>query len=678
MGARMALRQSTELPRPVRDLSVLDSISFGVLVLVADRVVRPLDDAQELAHRIDQSLQFAAPEVQREFEFVLRVLENSLSGWLLRGSAKLFSELSIEDREAALDRWGQSPIELLRGAMEALRKLCLGNHYAVLEAAKEIGYPGPSIPLKPTVPIGARKALSTEPVRGLIEAQTLQQDLSLDVDVCIIGSGAGGAVAAAQLAKANYKVVILEEGGYFSTDRYTMKESECYPQLYQEALQRSTKDLSVTVLQGKSVGGGTEVNWTTCFRTPEATLDIWRRHHQVSGLESSVLAPHFAEVEKRLSISPIPIEKLNRNNQLLWDGCKSLGIGVELLHRNVIGCAYTGYCGMGCPVGLKQSMRVTYIQDALNHHASLVSRCRVHRLDIRHGEVHGAEGQALDAHGLSETGPTIRVRAKKFIVSGGAIGSPALLLRSGATDPHRRLGQRTFLHPTIVSSGDYAEPVNAYHGAPQGVASHHFAERGDQVGYFLEAAPIYPALLATASPQYGQAHRALMKRIPHLAGHIALAIDGHHPDDQGGQVRLRSSGRPVLDYTPSQAVFEGLRAAQKTLASVQLATGAERVMTLHSDPVTIRSSKDIKQLDEVSFSPLNIQVFSAHQMGGCMMSDEPRLGVVRAQDLRHHQINNLYVMDGSVFPTSCGVNPQLSIYGLVHLITTRLIDAGLG
>lgn len=510
---------------------------------------------------------------------------------------------------------------------------------------------------------------------GVVEGQTLTQDAIVEADVCIVGSGAGGAVTAARLVKAGLRVIVLEEGGYFTSERFTMKEEDAYPNLYQEAAQRATADLSVALFQGRAVGGTTVVNWTTCFRTPEATLERWRTHHGVTGLDGQTLDPHWSAVEQRLSISQIPLDRVNRNNRLLWDGCEALGWEKDTLHRNVIGCAMSGYCGMGCPVDLKQSMLLTYLPDAMAAGATVLSRCAVDRLESKGERVVAAHARLLDAFGREPTGVRVEVRAARFVLSAGAIGSPAVLLRSDLPDPHGRVGKRTFLHPVIVSAAEYADPVEGYWGAPQGVASHHFAHRGEEVGYFLEAAPVYPLLMATAFPGFGAVHRETAKRLPHYSAHLAIAIDGHHEGEEGGQVRLLPSGRPQLDYTPSPKIFDAFRDAQKNLAREQLATGAQRVVTLHTEPVELRSEKDLARLDDAPYAPNRLGVFSAHQMGGCGMSDDPARGVVRSRDARHHHVENLHVIDGSVFPTSCGVNPQLSIYGLAHFMAGKLAGA---
>jgi choline dehydrogenase-like flavoprotein len=277
----------------------------------------------------------------------------------------------------------------------------------------------------------------------------------------------------------------------------------------------------------------------------------------------------------------------------------------------------------------------------------------------------------LGEDGYKPTGKTARVRARTFVVSGGAINSPALLLRSGL-DAGGLVGRRTFLHPVIASIAEYDEPIEAFYGAPQTAVSHAFAHRGDKVGVFLEAAPAYPMVGATAIPSFGELHRAWMTRFNHLAIHIAISIDGFHDDVQGGTVRLRPSGAPLLDYPLVPRQWEAFRFAQDKLARVQLASGAKRAMTLHDPGIVVESEKDLPKLESARWEPCSVGIFTAHQMGGCAMGDDPSKSVVRSEDLRMHDVANLHVIDGSVFPTSLGVNPQESILGLSRLMATRL------
>jgi choline dehydrogenase-like flavoprotein len=493
-------------------------------------------------------------------------------------------------------------------------------------------------------------------------------------DVCVIGSGAGGAVVAAQLQAAGFHVVVLEEGGHHTKAEFKMREDLAFPMLYQEAGARATKDAAISILQGRAVGGTTVVNWTTSFRTPEHVLDHWAKKHAVGGFAKRDLDPHWDEIEKRLNILQVPLEETNRNNRTLYDGCKALGFAVDTTRRNVKLCMKSGYCGMGCPIDAKQSMLVTYLPDAVAKGATVVSRCRVDRLVVEAGRVVRAECSEIGDDGYHASGRTFSVEANRFVLSAGAINTPAILLRSGMGGG--MVGKRTFLHPVVGTSSRYKDPIEPFYGAPQSVASHAFADRGDKAGLFLEAAPLHPMLAALASQGIGTAHAAFMHELPRLSAHVALIIDGFDDSETGGTVELRKSGAAVLDYNLPPRVWEAFRFGIQSLIKIDLAAGAEEVTLGHIDPnLTFKSEKDLAKLDGAVLEAGRIAVFSAHVMGGAMMGDDAAKSVVRSSDLRHHSVTNLHVMDGSVLPTSLGVNPQETLYGLAHLMSARFAQS---
>lgn len=509
---------------------------------------------------------------------------------------------------------------------------------------------------------------------GFVDGASLSQDQRLTPDVCIVGSGAGGAVAAQVLANAGLEVLVVEEGGHYTRRDFDMREDTAYPHLYQEDAGRSTEDLGIAILQGRAVGGSTTVNWTTCFRTPADVVEHWRKIHGVQGFTHAELEPHWASVEERLGIAQIPLTEINRNNRLLWDGCKALGWDVSLLKRNVRGCLKSGYCGLGCPVDAKQSMLVTYLPDAVKQGATVLSRCRADRLVFERGGAKRLEATLLSADDRTPTGRKVVIEAKRFVLSAGAINGPSLLLRSGF-DADGKVGTRTYLHPTIAQLGIYDEPVEAYYGAPQSVASHHFAHRGDEVGFVLETSPAHPMLAALAAPGIGADHAQALKSLPYTAAHIALLIDGFHPEEPGGRVKLRASGAPVLDYTLPSRVFRAMADASQAMARLQLASGARESYSPHDPPCVVRSEADLPQLARMPFDTNRLTVFSAHAMGGLRLGDDPSRGLVSSDMMKVHGLDNVHVVDGSLFPTSLGVNPQLSIYGLARLASTRLAAA---
>jgi choline dehydrogenase-like flavoprotein len=367
----------------------------------------------------------------------------------------------------------------------------------------------------------------------------------------------------------------------------------------------------------------------------------------------------------------------NENNDLLKRGLDKLGIQAGFIRRNVNGCWNLGYCGMGCPTNAKQSMLVTTIPSALDHGATLVTRARAERFVLRGERADELLCVALSEDGVGATGRLLRLRAKHFVVAGGAINSPALLMRSSAPDPHGLLGKRTFLHPTLISAAIFPQRVEAWAGAPQTVYSDHFLHTGPidgALGYKLEAPPLHPVLLSTTLSGFGQGHAELMRQFPHMHGMLALLRDGFHPASQGGAVQLKD-GAPVLDYPLNDVVWDGARRALLTMAEIQFAAGAKSVQPVHemAEPYTSWAAAKAG-IAALPFRNHLARVVSAHVMGGCAMAPDDRLGMVGA-DGRYHGVRNLSVHDGSLFPTSIGANPQLSIYAITARLASALAQA---
>lgn len=507
-----------------------------------------------------------------------------------------------------------------------------------------------------------------------IDASSLGRDATLEADVCIVGTGAGGAIAADVLSDTGLKVVMIEEGMLKSSADFKMLESEAYPTLYQESASRKTADKAINILQGRTVGGSTTVNWTTSFRTPPDTLKYWRDRYGLSELTDEHMQGWFERAEALTNIAAWQMAP-NENNAVLERGGQKLGIKMERIKRNVKGCANLGYCGMGCPLNAKQSMLVTAVPAALKRGAILVTRARADRLLIANDRVTELEASAMLGGGYDSTGIKVRVRAKHFVVAGGGINSPALLLRSNAPDPHNRLGRRTFLHPTLVSGAQMPGKVEAWSGAPQTVYSDHYLQTqaiDGAMGFKLEVPPVHPVLYAITVNGMGEHHRNRFTRLANSQVTLALCRDGFHPQSEGGRVRLRSDGSAMLDYELNAYFFDAARRALLAMAEIQFAAGATEVFPVDERISGFRSWDEAKTaLSTLELKPYMTRVVSAHVMGGCAMSKDAREGVVDHYG-RHHQLANVSVIDGSVFPTSIGANPQLSVYGLSWRNAARL------
>ncbi|UVE18080.1 GMC family oxidoreductase [Pseudomonas sp. LS44] len=508
------------------------------------------------------------------------------------------------------------------------------------------------------------------------DGSRLEQDLTLEADVAIIGSGAGGGTTAEILSAAGFKVLLIEEGPLKTSSDFKMQEAEAYPSLYQEGIGRMSKDGAITILQGRAVGGTTLVNWTSSFRTPEPTLEHWAKEHNVKGHGVTEMAPWFEKMEQRLGVAPWMIPP-NPNNDVIRSGCEKLGYPWKAIPRNVRGCWNLGYCGMGCPTNAKQSMLVTTIPATLDKGGELLYLARAERLLVDGDKVSGIECVGLDERCVAPTGRKITVKAKHYVLAGGGINSPALLLRSQAPDPHGRLGKRTFLHLVNFSAAHFEQVINPFYGAPQSIYSDHFQwDQGasGRMSYKLEVPPLHPALTSTLLGRFGVDNALRMEQLPHTNVVLALMRDGFHPDSAEGSVELRGDGSPVLDYRMTDYTWNGVRRAFHSMAEIQFAAGAKAVMPMHNDAGFVKTLGEARQLiDGLSLELYRTRLGSAHVMGGCAMGEDASLAVADSLG-RHHQLENLSIHDGSLFPTSIGANPQLSVYGLTAQLATALVE----
>lgn len=501
------------------------------------------------------------------------------------------------------------------------------------------------------------------------------QSETVECDVVIVGTGAGGGMTAEALAQAGLRVVMIEEGPLKTSKDFKLREGDAYPQLYQESAARKTKDKAINVLQGRCVGGSTTVNWSTCFRTPPDTLAHWQKEFGLNTMNEAALAPWFAKAETRLNIAPWNMPP-NENNDLLTRGASKLNIPTSLISRNVKGCWNLGYCGIGCPTNAKQSMLTTTIPGALALGAQLFTRMRAKRLVLKGDRVESLQCDALAVDGIFSNGHALTVKAKYFIVAGGAINSPALLMRSGVPNESGLLGKRTFLHPVPVVAARMPNKVEAYNGAPQTVYSDHFLNTQPvtgEIGFKLEAPPIHPLIFASTLNGFGNDHARWMGDLPYVHVLLALLRDGFHPESVGGSVQLRSDGSAELDYPITEFVWRGMKRALLAMAEIQFAAGASEVVAVHELATPTKSWAEAKaQIEALPMKALLTRVVSAHVMGGCPMGADAKRGVVDANG-RYFGLQNLSVHDGSVFPTSIGANPQLSIYGIVSRMNETLL-----
>lgn len=505
----------------------------------------------------------------------------------------------------------------------------------------------------------------------LINVSYLKKDLDLEADFVIVGSGAGGGTSAEILAKAGYSVIIVEEGNYERSKDFDLKELSTFNRLYFEGATRPTKDKGFTVVQGRTVGGSTVVNWTTCIKTPKETLQYWEKDLGINGFSEEEMETWFDVASKRFSIQPW--EAHNQNNNLLSVGAKKLGWRYSSIPRNVKNCNMLGYCGLGCPIDAKQSQLVTTIPSALKEKTSLLYNTKALRYVWKDNKIDHL--YCLPSTKGTDTQPKIRLFAKHFITSAGAINSPALLLRSQLPDPYQLIGKRTFVQLHNYSVAEMPTPVYGFFGAPQSVASDEFLWKEGvtgKAGYNIEAVGAQPIVLMNLRKLVGEEFEQYVKSYPNLHVLVSQIRDGFSEESIGGTVRLNEEGYPILDYPLNDFIVDGIRRSYLSMAECQFAAGAKTVVPANNAVNPFSSWSEAKKgIEKMVIQSPNTVVNSTHPLGGNAMGNSQETSVVDPNGKFHH-LTNLSVIDGSIFPTSLGVNPSLTIYAIASKLATKL------
>ncbi len=507
---------------------------------------------------------------------------------------------------------------------------------------------------------------------NVLRGRDLVGDLSLDVDAIVVGTGAGGSIALRELARAGLDVVALEEGAFSTVADFDQREDHMLPRLFQEMGGRATEDMAIRVLQGRGVGGSTVHNTNLCKRTPDAILELWAREHGVEGAGPAEMRPGFEAIERDLSVSLIEPSFRNANNDLLRAGCEALGWRGGPLAHNRVGCAQSGFCELGCAFDAKQNALKIVLPQAVAAGARVYSDVRVERVLFEAGCVTGVQAVALDEAGAPHA--RVLVRARAIVLAASAVGSAALALASGLPDPHGQLGRRLRLHPGGIVAGTFDRAVEGWHGIPQSYecTEHLSFEPGSDRRVWIVPAFAHPIGAAATMPGFGAAHMAAMRTYPRLAVLTAMVHD-----ETSGEVVVGDDGRPVLRYRMSDADQAQLARGLAACARLLLAAGAREVSIPAIPPRRVRSVAELDALDLSFARPHAVPLTAVHPMGTLRLGEDPRRSVVRSTG-EHHQVRGLFVADGSLFPTSLGGPPQISIYAFALHVAPHAVERARG
>ena len=630
----------------------------------------------------------ADPEQASQIRLVLGLLERPLVNLLLGGGPHAFSTLPPDARERYLLRWAGSRLALRRSAFGAFRKMLTFLAYAD---------PGVDAPNPRLARIGYEtdpRPIATDPtsIRPTVlpfDTGSSGEPMVLEADAVIVGSGAGGGVAAAALARAGKSVVVLEAGPFVDERTMPTNELDAFDGLYLNHGLLATWDGAITMLAGSGVGGGTLVNWMTSIEAPEAVRAGWASDHGLGGVTGSAWDADVAAVEAELGVSESTV--IPPKDAAILRGAAALGWEAAPIRRNAIDCGTCGSCPFGCTRGAKQSGIRVHLAEAYAAGARIVPRVRVLRVLIEGGRAGGVEGNALvtdattgqpldrpDRPGEALTRRLI-VHAPIVVLSAGALRTPAILQATGLEHPD--IGRHLRLHPVPVVAGRLATPVDMWRGTMQAARSLQFSDdEPGRNGYVIESAPGHPGLLALALPWEGTAaHADTMSIVRQLAPLIAVTRDGGE-----GRATLTKAGRVRLDYALDATGIATLRHALVSLVRLSRAAGATEIVVAGTPPAWFgRDATTFTHFEERlaswDFGPNRAAVFSAHQMGTVRMGADPAThpcdpgGRVRSGSKGDAVVPGLYVSDGSLFPTGIGVNPMITIMALARQVSRTIL-----
>ncbi|KAH9091353.1 hypothetical protein LEN26_018765 [Aphanomyces euteiches] len=639
-------------------------------------------DVQEVGvlHSMEVLLHKLPEDKWKELETVFSLLNTGWGTKLVTGAARMvpFHQLTLPEREDALRNLARSRMSRFRSLFLVLKDLIT---FCVFSKTRTIhGHPNPfwnalNYAGKPEEAERPPRSAFWEPKFEDVKAMAASgQPIEIETDVVIVGSGAGGGVIAAELAKAGHRVLVLEKASYYNPADASFHELQSFMDNFENSSVLATEDASMMLFAGSAWGGGTHINWSASLRPPLAVCEEWATKYNLPYFGTPAFQEAIDAVIARAGISADHI-KHNAPNQLLLDGARKLGYPVDAVPQNTNGHEHScGYCTLGCPYGEKQGTHVTWLKDAAEAGAKFIDDCYVDKITYSDAkEVTGIVGKVLNGS------VQLIVKAKTVVSSCGSLNTPALLLRSGLQNPN--IGSHLRLHPVVTLHGFFPDrEIQSWKGSILTTVCNVARNiHGNGYGARIEITASLMGLIAAFLPWRSNAdYHRLMMQYPRMVSMIILARDL----DSVSSISIDSTGRPRIHFKlgekDSISHVEGLIAAAKIL----LSQGAVEVNSSHFDlpPLQLRTPEELEnpiecattqkwfeQLRKLGVQQNRLGIVNAHQMGSCRMGDSPDTGAVNP-DGESWEVKGLYVGDASLFPTASGVNPMLTTFSIAYSV----------
>ncbi len=649
--------------------TVFSSAEFATLRAICDTFVPSIQEEDDphgfyatsasdlrVPELIAATVEGLPKDARAQLKQLLGALDNPLLNLLFSGKLLRFRSLNQNKREAFLRGLASSDRQIQRQAFTALKRAVIVTYYTAVGADgsnpawKAIEYPGPfSSP--PSVP----KPIKTTEVNV---------DTTLECDVVIVGSGAGGGVVAGELAAAGKAVIVLEMGAYYNETDFIQYEGTGFQKLYMGGGTLTTKDQGIALIAGSCLGGGTVVNYCTSLRTPDQVRREWAEQYQLPAFTTTDYDASMDAVSARINVN-IDQSHPSKHEAFMSRGLEKLGWHVGPLPRDVRNCPQDhgcGYCMFGCQRGAKQSTLITYLQDAYKHGAKIIVNCWAERILIEQGRAAGVAAIVTLPSGERKS---LTVRAKAVIAAAGALQTPGLLLRSGITNP--AIGCYLRLHPSTGVSGMLREDVEPFCGPVQTRYSEQFADLQDGYGFRFEGVTIHPGTLGFGMAwSSGRQHKEVMRRYQRIVP-VGIMVRDHG----SGQVTIDKHGQTVIDYRLSPYDRANLHKSIEAATQLLEAMDVEEIIAPTTRWLSYRPGEGgsradfLRQVEATGYRPNYFGLIAYHQMGSCRMGRDRRTSVINEHN-ESHDVRGLFVTDASTFPTAAGVNPMLTVMSIAH------------
>lgn len=497
----------------------------------------------------------------------------------------------------------------------------------------------------------------------VLDAATLPEGETLECDVVVVGTGAGGAPMAKALAERGHAVLLVEEGPYFTRKDFTGRPVQMMKQMYRQGgATVAFGNTAIPVPIGRGVGGTTLINSGTCFRLPREVLASWRAEG-LRDFTDDALDPFYEEVEEVIGVGPSTAAALGAPARIIARGCDALGYSHHPLMRNAPGCDGQGLCCFGCPTEAKRSTNVSYVPLALDKGAQLITGLRIERVLTERDAAVGVSGVA------TADGRKLTVRAKVVVLACGTLNTPALLERSGLCGTSGQLGRNLSIHPASAGLGVFDEEVNASRTVPQGYAIDEFKHEG----LYFEGGQVPLELTAATLSGSGPSFISLMEQF-----NKSFTFGFMVKDTSRGRVSASASGEPSMRYSVNEHDRALLQRGFAILSRVYFAAGAKEVRLPVLGFDRLRSLDDVAKLERATVPARHMDLTAYHPLGTARMGVAPLSSVVDETN-EAHDVHHLFISDGSAVPSSLGVNPQLTLMamslraaGFVHRRLERL------